>query len=81
MSEAREKSHYSVIFYFYTVNGVLFKSASSEPKSAEEKSGWTPDSNQQVENPIHAQHGSWPFPTVKRIISASWAGEFSLLYP
>lgn len=21
--------------------------------------------NQQVENPIHAQHGSWPFPTVK----------------
>lgn len=28
----------SVILYFYTINGVLFKSASSEPKSAGEKS-------------------------------------------
>lgn len=72
MSEAREKSHYSVIFYFYTVNGVLFKSASSEPKSAEEKSGWTPDSKP-------ASRKSHPCPAWQLAFSHSKKDLFCLL--
>lgn len=56
------------MLYFYTINGVLFKSASSEPKSAEEKSGSTSD-------PEPASRKSHPCPAWQQIFHSA-AGLF-----